>query len=267
MPALAGGFAKNAAAGGGLDGLLGALAGGRHAGYLDDLASLAQPSTTADGNGILGHVLGSKDVSRQVAMQAAASSGVGADILKKMLPVVAAMMMGAMAKRAGGHAAAPGGLPGGLGGGLSLPGGLGANVGGAPGGGLLDMLAPMLDRDRGELGRRRRGRHARQDARRPLTPPPFAMRRDAATTIGRMSRMLHLNQFTVGRAALVACLTLGLSPRIFAQGPSALTDPGGTAATRDEVAVLRDEVADLRQQLLALAAEMRARCVAARRRW
>ncbi len=148
VPALAGGFAKNAAAGGGLDGLLGALAGGRHAGYLDDLASLAQPSTTADGNGILGHVLGSKDVSRQVAVQAAASSGVGADILKKMLPVVAAMMMGAMAKRAGGHAAAPAGLPGGLGGGLSLPGGLGANVGGASGGGLLDMLAPMLDRDR-----------------------------------------------------------------------------------------------------------------------
>lgn len=148
VPALAGGFAKNAAASGGLDGLLGALAGGRHASYLDDLTSLAQPSTAADGNGILGHVLGSKDVSRQVAVQAAASSGVGADILKKMLPVVAAMMMGAMAKRAGGHAAAPAGLPGGLGGGLSLPGGLGANVSGAPGGGLLDMLAPMLDRDR-----------------------------------------------------------------------------------------------------------------------
>jgi hypothetical protein len=96
VPALASGFAKNAASGG-LDGLLGALAGGRHAGYLDDLGKLAHPSTAADGNGILGHVLGSKDVSRQVAAQAAASSGVGADILKQMLPVVAAMMMGAMA--------------------------------------------------------------------------------------------------------------------------------------------------------------------------
>lgn len=147
VPALASGFAKNAASGG-LDGLVGALAGGRHASYLDDLGSLAHPSTAADGNGILGHVLGSKDVSRQVAAQAAVSSGVGADILKQMLPVVAAMMMGAMAKRAGGSAAAPAGLPGGLGGGLSLPGGLGANVGGASGGGLLDMLAPMLDRDR-----------------------------------------------------------------------------------------------------------------------
>lgn len=145
VPALASGFARNATAQGGLDGLLGALAGGRHAGYLDDLGSLASPATTADGNGILGHVLGSKDASRQVAAQAAASSGVGADVLRQMLPVVAAMMMGAMARRAGGAGSSGGGLP------ANLPGGLGAALGGdgaSAGGGLLDMLAPMLDRDR-----------------------------------------------------------------------------------------------------------------------
>lgn len=140
VPALASGFAKNASSAGGLDGLVAALAGGRHAAYVDDAASLARPETAADGNGILGHVLGSKEASRQVAAQAAMSSGVGADVLKKMLPVVAAMMMGAMAKGASGRAAAPGGLPGGLGAGL------GGNSG--AGGGLLDMLAPMLDRDR-----------------------------------------------------------------------------------------------------------------------
>lgn len=147
VPSLASGFARNATAQGGLDGLIGALASGRHAGYLDDLGSLASASTTADGNGILGHVLGTKDASRQVAAQAAASSGVGADVLRKMLPVVAAMMMAAMARRASG-AGQGGGLSGGLPGGL--PGGLGAGLGGgsAAGGGLLDMLAPMLDRDR-----------------------------------------------------------------------------------------------------------------------
>ncbi len=68
--------------------------------------------------------------------------------------------------------------------------------------------------------------------------------------------MLLFHQSTVGRAALVFCLTLGLSPRTFAQGPSAPADAG--AAARDEVAVLRDEVADLRQQLQALAADLRA---------
>ena len=135
VPALAGGFAQNAA-GGGLDGLLGALAGGRHAGYLDDLASLAQPSTTADGNGILGHVLGSKDVSRQVAVQAAASSGVGADILKKMLPVLATVLMGALAK-------------GQLGGGSQLDRGQ-AGLGG--GGSILDMLGPLLGGGAGSGG-------------------------------------------------------------------------------------------------------------------
>lgn len=141
VPALASGLAKNATAAGGLDSLVGALAGGRHAGYLDDLASLARPETAADGNGILGHVLGSKDASRQVAAQAAAASGIGADVLKKMLPVVAAMMMGALAKNTAGRPGSAGaGLPGGLG--AALGGGAGA------GGGLLDMLAPMLDRDR-----------------------------------------------------------------------------------------------------------------------
>lgn len=137
VPALAAGLAKNATREGGLDGLTQALSSGRHGSYLDDLGSLMRPETVADGNGILGHILGTKDASRQVAAQAAASTGVGPDVLKKMLPVVAAMVMGAMAKRAGG--AAPGGLPGGL----------GANRGaGGAGGGLLDMLTPMLDRDR-----------------------------------------------------------------------------------------------------------------------
>lgn len=140
VPALANGLAKNATSAGGLDGLMGALAGGRHGSYLDDLSSLTRSETVADGNGILGHIFGSKDVSRQVASQAAASSGVSPDILKQMLPVVAAMVMGAMAKKAAGGRGATAGLPGGL------PGGLGANVGG--GGGVLDMLAPMLDRDR-----------------------------------------------------------------------------------------------------------------------
>lgn len=150
VPALASGLAKNATQSGGLDNLLGALAGGRHAGYLDDLASLARPETTADGNNILGHILGSKDASRQVAAQAAASSGVGPDLLKQMLPVVAAMVMGAMAKSATGRSGAGAALPGGLG--AQLPGGLGAALGGGAvaggGGGVLDLLVPMLDRDR-----------------------------------------------------------------------------------------------------------------------
>ena len=133
VPALAAGFAKNATQEGGLAGLTAALSGGRHGGYLDDLGSLAHPGTVDDGNGILGHILGTKDASRQVATQAAMSTGLAPAILKQMLPVVAAMMMGAMAKKA-------------IGGG-AVTSGLGAPAGGM-GGGLLDMLAPMLDSNR-----------------------------------------------------------------------------------------------------------------------
>jgi hypothetical protein len=132
VPGLAAGFARNASSGG-LAGLTTALASGRHEAYLDDPGLLTSPATTADGNGILGHVLGSKDASRALAAQASQASGISPDLLKQMLPVVAAMMMGAMAKRSSGGA---------------LPGGFGPSQAGVPGGGLLDMLAPMLDRDR-----------------------------------------------------------------------------------------------------------------------
>ena len=132
VPALATGLARNATQEGGLAGLTAALASGRHGRFVDDPGALSGTAAVAEGNGILGHVLGSKDVSRQVAAQAAAASGVGPDILKQMLPVVAAMMMGALAKN---------------GGGASLPAGLGMPASGA-GGGLLDMLTPMIDRNR-----------------------------------------------------------------------------------------------------------------------
>ena len=135
LPAVAAGFQRNASSQDGLGALLGALGSGQHGQYLDDLQSLGRPSTVADGNGILGHIFGSKEVSRQVAQRASAQSGIGADLLKQMLPVVAAMMMGAMAKKQAG---------GGVG-----QGGLGAALGSQGGGGsILDMLTPMLDGNR-----------------------------------------------------------------------------------------------------------------------
>ncbi|MGD9906773.1 MAG: DUF937 domain-containing protein, partial [Vicinamibacterales bacterium] len=84
VPAITAGLSRNARQEGGLASLAGALAGGGHARFLDDLASLGQPATTAEGNGILGHVFGSKDVSRQVAARAAESSGGGADVRKRL---------------------------------------------------------------------------------------------------------------------------------------------------------------------------------------
>ena len=71
VPALAAGFQRNVQSEGGLDTLLSTLASGRHTQYVDNPAVLGDPTTVDDGNGILGHLLGSKEVSREVANQPA----------------------------------------------------------------------------------------------------------------------------------------------------------------------------------------------------
>jgi hypothetical protein len=135
-PALASGLRQNAANEGGVQSLLGALTGGQHQQYVDDPNALDRPDTIADGNAILGHVLGSKEVSRQVAGEASAQTGLGADLLKQMLPVVAAMAMGALSKHASSDVrqdgSAGGGVLGTLGsllGGSQAPSGAGALMG------------------------------------------------------------------------------------------------------------------------------------------
>ena len=99
LPALAGGLQRNVAQEGGLDSLVGTLAGGNYGRYLDNPALLGQGDSITDGNGILGQILGSKDVSRAVASNAAASTGISPDILKQMLPVVATLAMGALSRQ------------------------------------------------------------------------------------------------------------------------------------------------------------------------
>ena len=99
LPALTKGLSKNMGSENGLQALLGALDKGNHDRYLDNPTALAGADAIREGNGILGHILGSKDVSRQVASQAANETGLDVGILKKMLPMVAAMAMGGMKKQ------------------------------------------------------------------------------------------------------------------------------------------------------------------------
>ena len=99
MPALGGGLQRNAGSANGLGALQKALAGGSHQRYLDDASALSDKAATVEGNAILGHLFGSKQVSRQVAGQAAAETGLDASIIKKLLPVVAAAAMGALSKQ------------------------------------------------------------------------------------------------------------------------------------------------------------------------
>lgn len=134
LPTVAAGFQRSASTGTGLEALLGSLAGGAST-YGDSLSRLGQPAAADDGNSILGQIFGSKDVSREVAARAAAQTGIGPDILKAMLPMVATMVMGALAKGAFSSSGSP-------------QFGQVQSTDAAAGGGILDMLTPLLDSNR-----------------------------------------------------------------------------------------------------------------------
>jgi hypothetical protein len=99
VPALTSGMAQNVGKSGGLELLSAALTKGNHERYLDDPASLADSTAINDGNGILGHLLGSKDASRALASKAAQNTGLDTTVIKQFLPLVAAAAMGAVSKQ------------------------------------------------------------------------------------------------------------------------------------------------------------------------
>ncbi|MEZ5589909.1 MAG: DUF937 domain-containing protein [Gammaproteobacteria bacterium] len=113
LPALTNGVKKNVQQDGGLDSLLGALNRGGHERYLDDSAGITQPGAVQDGNNILGHLFGDKQVSRELAARTSQQTGVDSSILKQMLPMVAGLAMGALNKQTHAMGMTGGGMTGG----------------------------------------------------------------------------------------------------------------------------------------------------------
>ncbi|WP_018997663.1 DUF937 domain-containing protein [Hirschia maritima] len=168
LPAISGGLKRNVGQEGGLEALMGALQNGDHAKYLEQPETLASQDTVNDGNAILGHLLGSKEVSREVATKAGERAGVSSDLMKQLLPMVASMAMGSLAKQSK-DPAVPANLMGDLGsiasaalgaassgnkqsGGGLLGGLLGGLMGGnkqqaSSGGGAMGMIGNLLDAD------------------------------------------------------------------------------------------------------------------------
>jgi hypothetical protein len=141
LPAILGGFKNQARAQpaglDGLGGLLDQLGGGS---LLDEVLA-PQKTDLSHGDQVLGQIFGSKDVSRTVTQNAAAQTGLDPSLLKQMLPMLAMLAAGFMARQNAGAAAAQPGLQsapsaGPLG---DLLGGLlgGGAFGGGPGGGAL----------------------------------------------------------------------------------------------------------------------------------
>jgi hypothetical protein len=103
MPAFSTGLKRNASTPADMSDFLSALASGNHARYFDNMQSAFTPQGVEDGNGILGHLFGSKEVSRAVTKQAEAATGIGQEILKQMLPVIASAVMGGLFKQSTGQ--------------------------------------------------------------------------------------------------------------------------------------------------------------------
>ncbi len=129
-PALTRSFQKQAESSGGIGALQSALASGNHQRYVDEPDLMDSDDTRDDGNRILGHLFGSKDVSRNVAAQASADTGIDANLIKKALPLVAGLAMGALSKKTNAGASDSSDLLGSLVGGML----------GGDGGGIDDLL-------------------------------------------------------------------------------------------------------------------------------
>ena len=129
MPALSRGVKRNIVSEDGLNSLLAALGSGRHQRYIDRPEELGRGDAQIDGNNILGHILGSKEVSRKVAGAASGKTGIDIGLLKKMLPMIATMAMGALSKQSASQ-------------------GMTNAPGGGQSSGAMDMLSSFLDADK-----------------------------------------------------------------------------------------------------------------------
>lgn len=137
VPAVAGGIKKTAASQNGLEALLSKVKNNQELRRSANNPNvLERPEVAQAGNEVLGDIFGSKEVSRNVAGQTAKSTGLDAGMLKKMLPLVAGLVMSQLNNKSEASKGGLGELLGSVSG-ASKPakkGGLGGLLGGLLGG-------------------------------------------------------------------------------------------------------------------------------------
>ncbi|MEK1892685.1 MAG: DUF937 domain-containing protein [Rhizobium sp.] len=107
MPAFSAGLKRSTGNPYDFMGLMQAVASGNYAKYFEDMSKAFTPQGISDGNNILAQLFGSKEVSRAVAAQAAQMTGIGQEIYKQMLPVMANTLMGGLFKQSMGQMTTP----------------------------------------------------------------------------------------------------------------------------------------------------------------
>lgn len=145
LPALGAGVERESQ-GGGIGALLTQLRPETADRVLENEDALTDESTVSEGNNLLGELFGSRDVSRRVAADASARTGVDDSILRQLLPVVATMVVSRMAQADPNHEARP--PQSGFGGLTGILGSLAGNS--QQGGGLAGMLGALTQQDSGD---------------------------------------------------------------------------------------------------------------------
>lgn len=103
MPAFSSGLKRTATNPYDLGPLMGAMLSGAYGKYFEDVGRAFTAQGKADGNIVLEQLFGSKEVSRAIAAQAEQFSGIGQDVLKRMMPAMADTIMGGLFKQATGQ--------------------------------------------------------------------------------------------------------------------------------------------------------------------
>jgi hypothetical protein len=100
LPAFSLGLKRQAAEPAQMPNLFSMLGGAAPGTIYDNPFAAFTPQAAQQGNEVLGTLFGSKDVSRAVAEQAAAMTGIGSQVLTAMLPVIASILMAGLGKTA-----------------------------------------------------------------------------------------------------------------------------------------------------------------------
>lgn len=100
LPAFAMGLQRNAGQPNAFAHLLQMLSSGQYNAFYDNPGAAFSPQGRDSGADALAQMFGSPELARRVAEQTATLSGIAVESAGKMLPVVAAMLMGGMAKQA-----------------------------------------------------------------------------------------------------------------------------------------------------------------------
>jgi hypothetical protein len=98
VPALSAGFLNQASEPHAFGSFIGALGEGQHLAAFTDPAAAQATATAQKGGDILSQILASHNAREEIALRASSATGISQDTLAKMLPVVASMIFGGLAR-------------------------------------------------------------------------------------------------------------------------------------------------------------------------